>query len=58
MNSVPTRTPAMIAIAAQMKLSPSDTPSRPTASVEIWALPWNQTGPRCHGLPCRSVTGT
>ena len=58
MNSVPTRTPATIAIAAQMKFRPSDTPSRPTASVDSWALPWDHTGPRCHGSPWRSESGT
>ena len=58
MNSVPTRVPAMIAISAQMRFTPIETPIAPTASVDSCALPWNHTGPRCHGFPCRSLTGT
>ena len=58
MNSVPIRVPVMIAITDQIRFSPSETPIAPTANVDNCAFPWNQTGPRCHGFPCRSLTGT
>ena len=48
----------MIAMSDQMMLPPSEKLIRPTARVAIWALDMNHSGPRCHSLPCRSLSGT
>ena len=48
----------MIAMSDQMTLPPSKKLIRPTARVAIWAFDMNHSGPRCHSLPCRSLSGT
>ena len=58
MKNVPKMTPARIAVSDQNRLPPALTPTTPTASVAICALPMNHSGPRCHSLPCRSESGT
>ena len=58
MNSVPTSTPAPIAMTDHSKLPPLVMLIRPTASVAICALDMNHSGPRCQSLPCRSFRGT
>ena len=58
MKNVPIALPATIAISDQIRLPPVVMPSTPTASVAIWALLMNHSGPRCQSLPCRSLSGT
>ncbi len=58
MNSVPISAPRMMATRDQLKLSPLATPAAPMATVASCAFPANHSGPRCHTLPCRSLTGT
>ena len=58
MNSVPMRMPVAIATRDQMSVPPSVMLIRPTANVAICAFDMNQSGPRCHSLPCRSSSGT
>ncbi len=58
MKKVPTRAPSTIEISDQTRLPPLVMLMRPTASVAIWALLMNHSGPRCHSLPCRSLSGT
>ena len=47
----------MIASRLQIRLPPAATLTTPTASVAIWALLMNHSGPRCHSLPWRSARG-
>ena len=58
MKKVPITTPSTIAIRLQIRLPPALTLTTPTASVAICALLMNHSGPRCHSLPCRSLSGT
>ena len=58
MKKVPVSTPATMAMSDHTRLPPLVTPRTPTASVAIWALLMNHSGPRCHSLPWRSASGT
>jgi hypothetical protein len=58
MKNVPNSVPATIATSDQNRFPPDVTPTTPTASVAIWALLMNHSGPRCHSFPCRSESGT
>jgi hypothetical protein len=58
MKNVPVSTPVTIAMSDHKRLPPASTPTTPTASVAIWALPMNHSGPRCHSSPWRSDSGT
>ena len=58
MNNVPTSTPIRIASTDQKSDAPSLMLISPTASVAICAFDMNHSGPRCHTLPCRSLSGT
>jgi hypothetical protein len=58
MNKVPSRVPSTIATAVHAKLRPRLMPMGPVAKLTSSALPTNQTAPRCHALPWRSLRGT
>jgi len=58
MNSVPTSMPITMASTDQNSDAPSLMLISPTARVAICAFDMNHSGPRCHTLPCRSVSGT
>ena len=58
MNRVPTSTPTAIAINDQIRFPPVVMLISPTASVAIWALLMNHSGPMCETFPCLSLRGT
>ena len=58
MKNVPKAAPSVTAMAIHTRFPPSAMPTTPVATVAKWASPENQTGHRCHTLPCRSAMGT
>ncbi len=58
MKQVPIRIPVVPAKIVHHRDRPKAGPMKPIGIVKYWKFPRNHSGPWCHTLPCRSLSGT